>query len=130
MYDMWKLAVKDLLETLVPFISSGLFSFLGCFGLHVLLEFGLLKKEKCKPALAAGLAISALICDLISFVNQRIYSWPNLGAMTLDLTRMYFVRCKSLQVMEVLTIWCLLGSIGALLSMLITKDEQSKEKTS
>jgi len=126
---LWKLAITVSLGTFVPLVSLGLFSFLGCFGLRVFLEFGLLKKEKRKPALAAGLAISALICDLISFVNHRIHSWPNLGAMTVDLARMYFVRCKSLQVMEVLTICCLLGSIGMLLSMLITK-EQPKEKSS
>lgn len=49
---------------------------------RVILEYGLIAREKRMEAIAVVLLLSALIAQMLSYVNQTLYCWPNLLQMT------------------------------------------------
>ena len=58
------------------------FAFLGGVTSRGVLEFGLLKKERRRPLWFVLLSLIGLVSHWISYVNQTLYCWPNLMAMT------------------------------------------------
>ena len=54
---------------------------------RALVEFDLLQREKWKGALLISLSINALSTNVLHSVNTSLYSFPNLGAMTVGILK-------------------------------------------
>jgi len=81
----------EFLVTRWSFFSS-LFSFLGSLGGRCLVEFDLLCKRRVRSALLILFSVSALFFHLLSFVNSRLFTYPDMGAMTWAVFRMWWKR--------------------------------------
>lgn len=108
----------ELLITRWSFLT-GLFSFLACIGLRVLIEFDLLRMKRIRSAIFVVCSLSSLVFHLLAIVNRRIMGWPNLGAMTGELIRLSIQRCASeISITEGISILFLVISIGSALSLI------------
>lgn len=84
----------EFLVTRWSFFSS-LFAFLGCVATRALIEFDLLNRRRWRSCIFVVSSISALFFHLLSFVNERLECWQNMGRMTLGVLRCYGQRAIS-----------------------------------
>ena len=112
------------------FLSS-MFSFLTAVTLRILLEFDLLHvPHRFRTACFTLASVSILFFHLLSFVNRRLHSWPNLGAMTWDVVRMYWARCwNGFQTADILSLVSFVAAFGIWVSLWVRPPKDSTEGT-
>lgn len=69
-----------------------LLMFLSGMTIRIVLQFNLLKKERRNPLIGVLGMMMAVLTHLLSYINQTLYCWPNLFAMTIYVIKLIISR--------------------------------------
>eukprot|EP00977_Amphora_coffeiformis_P026063 scaffold24022_cov168-Amphora_coffeaeformis.AAC.2 len=87
-----------------------IFSFLISVTGRMLLEFKLLERRRFRMATMLTSAVLSLMFHILSLANRALKSWPNMGAMTLDLTKKLWMQSGKYP-MEAASFTCMTAAI-------------------